>query len=68
MVSQSDAVFSSWAKEIGLDVKVLQPLKDAGFTSIATFAFSCAYIPGTADQKNTFGHAQDCAQAYSRFG
>ena len=48
--ADSDAVFASRAKEIGLDEKVMKPLNDAGFTSMATFAFSCAYIPGTADE------------------
>ena len=48
--ADSDAVFASRAKEMGLDEKVMKPLNDAGFTSMATFAFSCAYIPGTADE------------------
>ena len=48
--ADSDAVFASRGKEIGLDEKVMKPLNDAGFTSMATFAFSCAYIPGTADE------------------
>lgn len=49
--ADSVAVFSSRAEEIGMDEKVLKPLHEAGFTNMATFAFSCSYVPGIADEK-----------------
>ena len=45
----SEAVFKDRVSAAGLDDAILKALTDAGFKTLSKFAFSSAYVPGSAD-------------------
>lgn len=47
----SEAVFSQRAREIGLEEPVVKCLTDEGIKTMALFAFSCNFSPGSQDEK-----------------
>ena len=47
----SEAVFKQRATQMGLEVGVLQLFLDKGYTTMARFAFSCSYSPGSASDR-----------------
>ena len=46
----SIAVFKQRAQEIGVSEAVLKAFTDEGLNTMATFAFSCNYAPGSSDE------------------
>ena len=47
----SEAVFTQRAKEIGLEADAVKALTDEGIKTMALFAFSCNFSPGSPDEK-----------------
>ena len=48
---ESEAAFSARALSIGLQPDVLKLLVDGGLNTFGTYAYSCAYTPGSPDEK-----------------
>jgi hypothetical protein len=46
---ESTAVLRSRAEAVGIPAAGVQAMLDAGFTSLAKWAFACSYTPGSAD-------------------
>ena len=49
MTTESAAVFSARALEVGISQAHLDALVREGFSTLGAYAFSCAYTPGSPD-------------------
>ena len=48
---ESEAAFASRALSVGLDPAILKLVQDGGLDTFGKFAYSCAYTPGSSDEK-----------------
>jgi hypothetical protein len=48
---ESEAAFASRALSIGVELDVLEAIKIGGLDTFGKFAYSCAYTPGSSDEK-----------------
>ena len=46
---ESKAVFAARALALGIDAQTLTAMEALGWTTLGSFAFSCSYVPGQAD-------------------
>ncbi len=50
MAIDSKAFFGQFVKQIGID-SLLPGMRGHGWETMATFAFSCAYVPGQSSEE-----------------
>jgi hypothetical protein len=46
---ESEAVFRQRCREIGMSDDLFRKISDGGFKTMGSFAYSCSYVPGSAD-------------------